>query len=560
MQVVNRAVELRVVGEVQARSLGCRDRPSRWDPLTHGPTHGAERDYCTATAVGGSGQHGVLQVSHSPGSAKDELRSIARRAMVERGLLPDFSAAVIAETKAAPAGGAEAGPDVRDLRSLLWASVDNDDSRDLDQLSVAESLAGGAVKVLIAIADVDALVKQGSATDDHARANTTSVYTAAETFPMLPERFSTDLTSLNEGQSRLAVVVDLTVGADGAVTQSSCYRAVVCNRVKLAYDGVGAWLDGSGPAPERLAAVPGMMEQLRVQDGVAQALKRLRHRRGALSLETIEARAVFEGDTLTDLLPDQKNRAKELIEDFMVAANSAVVSYLGQKGFPSLRRVLRSPERWQRIVALAAGLGERLPKDADARALEEFLVKRRQADPDTYQDLSLSVVKLLGRGEYVPEAARQPGAGHFGLAVQDYTHATAPNRRYPDLVMQRLLKAAMAGAPVPYNGEELSGLARHCTEQEDRATKVERQVQKSAAALLLTARVGEQFDAIVTGASAKGTWVRIARPVVEGRVVRGFEGLDVGNRVGVRLVHTDVERGFIDFERVGEAVSRTRPG
>ena len=480
---------------------------------------------------------------------RSRLQGIARRAMVEHGLLPDFSPAALAETEASAKAAAQAGPSIRDLRGLLWASIDNDDSRDLDQLTVAQPMADGVVKILVAVADVDATVKEGSAIDAHARTNTTSVYTAAEVFPMLPEKLSTDLTSLGEGQERLAIVIEMVVAPDGAHTGSSVYRAVVLNRAKLAYNAVAVWLEGRGPAPQRLAAVAGLDEQLRVQDRVAQAMRNLRHQHGALSLQTLEARAVFDGDVLADLVPDEQNRAKELIEDFMIAANGATAKFLEQKGCPSLRRVLRTPERWERIVEVAAGLGERLPTEPSARALEEFLAKRRQADPARFPDLSLSVVKLLGSGEYVVEPPGQRADGHFGLAVKDYTHSTAPNRRFPDLVTQRLVKAGIDDRPVPYGNDELNALARHCTDQEDNAAKVERQVRKSAAAQLLTSRIGEQFDAIVTGASEKGTWVRILQPPVEGKVVRGFEGLDVGDRVRVQLIHTDVEHGFIDFVR-----------
>ena len=474
--------------------------------------------------------------------------------MLERGLLPDFSAAVVAEassvTKAATAASDSS---LKDLRRMLWASIDNDDSLDLDQLSVAEQLPGATTKIFVAVADVDAVVKKGSAIDGHARTNTTSVYTAAEIFPMLPEKLSTDLTSLADSKERLAVVIEMEVGADGVVGKSDIYRAVVVNRAKLAYNGVAAWLDGTAAAPAPITAVPGLDQNLRLQDRVAQALKTRRHQHGALTLETIEARPVFDGDSLTDLQADRKNRATELIEDFMIAANGVTARYLEQKGFPALRRVLRSPERWARIVDLAKDLGERLPPHPDCQALQQFLEKRRQADPERFPDLSLSVVKLLGRGEYVLELPGQAVEGHFGLAVKDYTHSTAPNRRFPDLLTQRLLKAALSGASTPYSNDELGELARHCTEQEDNATKVERQVRKSAAALLLESRVGERFDAIVTGASPKGTWVRIDGPATEGRIVRGFKGLDVGDHVAVELVDTDVERGFIDFARVGKS-------
>ena len=479
--------------------------------------------------------------------SRDRLRSIARRVMIERGLEPDFPAPALAELNAI-ARAASPASSQRDQRGLLWASIDNDDSRDLDQLSVAVPAEGGAVKILVAVADVDAIVKPASAIDRHARTNTTSVYTAAGIFPMLPEKLSTDLTSLADGEERVAMVVEMTV-RDGEIESSDLYPAAVVNCAKLAYDSVAAWLDGASAAPATVAAVAGLDEQLRTQDRVAQALRARRQQRGALTLHTVEARPVFDDGTLTDLRLDEKNRAKELIEDFMIAANGVTARYLEQRGCASLRRVLRSPKRWDRIVALAAGFGERLPTRPDAAELDRFLRRRQEADPATFPDLSLCIIKLLGRGEYAVERPGQPAAGHFGLAVRDYTHSTAPNRRFPDLVTQRLLKAALAAAKPPYNADALEDLARHCTEQEDNATKVERQVRKSAAALLLQSRIGERFDAIVTGASEKGTWVRISNPVVEGRVVRGERGLDVGDRVRVELVGTDIDRGYIDFSR-----------
>ena len=470
--------------------------------------------------------------------------------MLQRGLLPDFAPAVIAESTRITHAATASGGEMRDLRGLPWASIDNDDSRDLDQLSVAETMADGAIKILVAIADVDALVKKDSAIDGHAWTNTTSVYTAAEIFPMLPEKLSTDLTSLGQDQERLAIVIEMVIAADGTVAASDIYRAVVLNHAKLAYNGIAAWLECTAPAPPRLAAVPGLDEQLRMQDRAAQALRTVRHAHGALGLETVEVRAVFDDGALADLRPDEKNRAKQLIEDFMIAANGVTARYLAAKGLPSLRRVLRTPKRWDRIAALAAESGERLPLTPDAAALDNFLNKRRNVDPLHFADISLAVVKLLGSGEYALQAPGQPAEGHFGLAVRDYAHSTAPNRRFPDLVAQRLLKAALAGLPSPYTNEELTTLARHCTEQEDNAAKVERQVRKSAAALLLASRIGARFEGIVTGAADKGTWVRISGPSAEGRVVRGAEGLDVGDRVRVELVRTDVARGFIDFAAV----------
>ncbi len=483
----------------------------------------------------------------------EDLKDIARHAMQDRGLLPDFSQAAL-DQAAAMRAPQDASPAIRDLRGSLWCSIDNDDSRDLDQLSVGERLANGAARVLVAIADVDAAVAKGTAIDAHASANTTSVYTAARIFPMLPERLSTDLTSLIESDDRLAIVVEMTVSRDGEASASAIYRARVRNRAKLAYDGVAAWLEGEAPAPAKLAAVPGLEDQLRLQDEVAQALKKKRIESGALSLETIEARPVFVNGTLTDLRPDPRNRAKELIEYLMVTSNGVVANFLEAAGYPAIRRVLHAPERWNRIVALAASVQERLPDTPDAIALEALLEKRRAADPEHYADFSLSVVKLLGSGEY---AVAQPGAdetgksfGHFGLAMSNYAHSTAPNRRFPDLVTQRLLKAAFVKAAPPYSVDELTGIAAHCNLQETMADKVERQVRKSAAALLLGSRIGETFDAIVTGASDKGTWVRVRRPAVEGRVTQGYVGLDVGDAVKVVLLHVDAQRGFIDFKRV----------
>ena len=478
------------------------------------------------------------------------LQRIAHRAMLERGLVPDFPPQALAELDGIHGPATRAEGSTRDLRNLLWCSIDNDDSRDLDQLTVAEAMPDGAAKVLVAIADVDAIVKKRSALDDHARQNTTSVYTMAETFPMLPEKLSTDLTSLNYESDRLAVVIEMVLAGDGSLQSSDLYQATVRNRAKLAYNSVAGWLEGSGPMPQGIGAVSGLDENLRLQDRVAQKLKALRHLHGALDLETIEARPVFDGDELTDLEGDNRNRAKDIIEDFMIAANGVTARYLASQMLPSLRRVVRTPKRWDRIIELAAARGSTLPKEPDAKALEQFLVSAKAADPLRFPDLSLSVVKLLGPGEYVVQLPGGSVAGHFGLAVKDYAHSTAPNRRYPDLITQRLLKAAMAGPARPYENDELAALAKHCTEEEDAAKKVERQVTKSAAAILLESRIGEQFDAIVTGASDKGTWVRLLLLPIEGRLESGFEGLDVGQRLRVQLVRTDVERGYIDFKRV----------
>jgi VacB/RNase II family 3'-5' exoribonuclease len=479
------------------------------------------------------------------------LHKIAYKAMLQRGLLPDFSAEVLVELDRIQAPAAINGKKVRDLRGLLWASIDNDDSRDLDQLTVAEAMPGGEVKILVAVADVDALVHNGSSIDEHALHNTTSVYTAGRIFPMLPEKLSTDLTSLNFDEDRLAIVVEMVIGADGSLMDSDIYRASVRNHAKLTYNSVAAWLEGNGAVPAAVASVHGLEENLRLQDKAAQGMKNLRHVNGALSFETVEARPVFDGDEIRDLEFEKRNRAKDIIEDFMIGANGVTARYLASKKFPSLRRVVRTPKRWERIVELADEYGFKLSDAPDSNSLEEFLTREKAADPVGFPDLSLAVIKLMGAGEYIAELPGDNAPGHFGLAVRDYTHSTAPNRRYPDLITQRLLKAAIGESPVPYSNNELEALAKHCTDEEDSANKVERQVRKSAAAMLLEHRIREQFDAIVTGAAEKGTWARLLTVPVEGRVVHGFEGLDVGKRIRVELISVDVERGYIDFRKVG---------
>ena len=490
------------------------------------------------TSNGNDGQHRSI------------LRRIAHRVMLEKGLAPDLSAAALAEIEGIRAAATPADASTRDLRNLLWCSIDNDDSRDLDQLTVAVPQPAGAVKILVAIADVDALVKKGSAIDAHAEQNTTSVYTAAEIFPMLPEKLSTDLTSLNFQSDRLAVVFEMTFSEDGTQTSTDLYRAFVHNQAKLAYNSVAAWLEGEAAMPPGIAAVQGLDENLRLQDRMAQMLKADRHAHGALDLETIQTRPVFEGDVLKDLEADSRNRAKDLIAEFMIAANGVAARYLAAHKCSSIRRVVTQPKRWNRIVELAAERGTTLPHEPSSTALEDFLVAAQTADPLRFPDLSLTIVKLLGPGEYVAQLTGERAAGHFGLAVGDYAHSTAPNRRYPDVITQRLLKATLSSQPSPYDDEELKSLAIHCTAAEDAAKKVERQVRKSAAALLLESRIGATFDAIVTGAATKGTWVRILHPPIEGRLVRGYEGTDVGHRFRVQLVRTDVENGFIDFKRV----------
>jgi len=486
------------------------------------------------------------------------LQDIAERAMLERGLLPDFSAQELAELNRIQSPARMNGEDgkenrIRDLTELLWVSIDNDDSRDLDQLTLVEAMPGDALKVRVAVADVDALVKDGSAIDEHARHNTTTVYTPAKIFPMLPEKLSTNLTSLNFNQDRLSIVVEMVIGADGSLQKSDIFQALVRNHAKLAYQGVAAWLEGRSSVPESVAVVNGLAESLHLQDQAAQKLKNLRHLHGALSLETIEARPIFDGDEIRDLDVEQTNRAKEIIEDFMIAANGVTARYLTARKFASLRRVVRTPKRWERMVEIAGERGFELPVSPDSRALQEFLTRARAADPLRFPDLSLAMIKLMGAGEYIAELPGQRTAGHFGLAVKDYTHSTAPNRRYSDLITQRLLKAAMERKPSPYSMGVLESLAAHCTAEEDAANKVERQVIKSAAALLLEGRIGEQFDAIVTGASEKGTWVRLISLPVEGRLMYGFEGADVGDRMHVKLDSVDVERGYINFSKIGSS-------
>ncbi len=479
-----------------------------------------------------------------------DLAGIARRVMTERGMEPEFSDSVRQQLEAITTPAVESAG-IRDLTSLLWCSIDNDDSRDLDQLTVSEELAGGSVKILVAIADVDALVKKGTPIDDHARANTTSVYTAARIFPMLPERLSTDLTSLNADQDRLAVVTEMVFDAAGGLVSSDVCRAKVRNKAKLAYNSVAAWLDRQAEEPAAAKSVAGMDGQLRTQDALAQKLRDHRLAQGALELETLQPSAVFKGESMVDLRQEPRNRARQLIEEFMIATNGVTARFLAAKRITSLRRVVRSPERWQRIVDLAKGYGEALPPEPDSKALEEFLVKRRQADPLRFTDLSLVVVKLMGAGEYVVEKPGGAPVGHFGLAVRDYAHSTAPNRRFPDLITERLLKAVLADAPSPYSDAEIGDLAKRCTDQENAATKVERQIRKSAAALVLESRVGETFPALVTGVSDKGVYVRLLAPPVEGRLVHGEIGLKVGDKLQVKLTGTNVERGFIDFVRVG---------
>jgi exoribonuclease-2 len=470
--------------------------------------------------------------------------------MLDRGLAVDFPAQVIKEVSAIKEPQPAANPPVRDLLSLPWCSIDNDSSEDLDQLTAAEAQKDGSIKIFVAIADVDSIVNKHTAMDGFAGVNTLSVYTPAVIFPMLPEKLSTDLTSLKLERERAAVIKEMTVDTTGNIISGDVYRAVVKNKAKLAYNRTAVWLDSGAPAPYEVSAVKGLEQNLRLQAQTAKLMKELRHKNGSLSLDTFETTPVFEGNEVKTIVSEVQNTAKDIIQDFMIGANGTSARFLESKKFPSIRRVVHKPKNWGRIVELAGARGHLLPADPDAVSLEAFLKEQKAKDPEHFQDLSLSVIKLLGPGEYCMQAPGTTSDGHFSLAVKDYTHSTAPNRRYSDLLTQRLLKAAMTGEEVPYTNEELTEFAARCTQKEDDAKKVERQLDKSVAALLLAPMEGREFDSIVTGASDKGTWVRIMEPHAEGRLLSGTAGLKVGDRARVKLVRTDVERGYIDFEKI----------
>ena len=479
--------------------------------------------------------------------------------MRQNGFEPDFSPAVIREVRSLDDPASNPLPDeVHDLRGLLWSSIDNRESRDLDQIEVAERLPNDSIRVRIGVADVGTLVPRGSAADDHAATNTTSVYTGVAVFPMLPDRLSTDLSSLNEGEDRLAVVIQFDVTGDGALANTSVYRALVHNHAKLTYDAIGTWLENKTPPPRPIASSPDLAFQVHLQDEAAQRLRRARAIAGALDFESVEATPVVAHGKVVDLAVAKRNRARDLIEDFMVAANRSVAAFLLERGSPSIRRVVRAPKRWDRIVALAAEVGESLPDQPDNVALSEFLTRRRAADPEHFPDLSLSIVKLLGPGVYVLERRfdRRRDSGHFGLAVAEYVHSTAPNRRFADLVTQRMIRAVNTGTPQPYSDQELMEIASRCTERGEAARKVERTMRKIAGATMLAERVGDNFAAVVTASSPKGIYARVLSPPVEGRVVRGGKGLDVGDVVKLTLINADTERGYIDFAHEAEGSSR----
>ena len=479
-----------------------------------------------------------------------DLNGAARRAVIEAGFEVDLADDAKAQA-ARISGPAPIDPQVKDLRDRPWSSIDNKESRDLDQIELAERLPDGSIRLVVGIADVDVLVPKDSPLDKHAFANCTSVYTGVEVFPMLPEKLSTDATSLNEGGDRLIIAIETVVNANGEIVSYDVYRAMARNTAKLSYDEVGAWLGGEAP-PKEIVGNRVLNDQLKLQEEASQWLKAERVRNGALEFDTIEATPISKDGRVVDLKVIQKNRARDLIEDFMIASNVAIAKFLEAKGRSGIRRVVREPERWSRIVEIASRYGETLPTEPNSLALAQFLSKRRTADPERFPDLSVSIVKLMGPGIYALDLPGTDPGGHFGLATHDYSHATAPNRRYADLVTQRLVKAALANTPAPYTDDELAQIAKQCTEREDAENKVERRVRKMVAALLLSDRIGESFDAIVTGANEKGTFVRTMHPPAEGMVVRSHQGFDVGDKVRVKLVAADPERSFIDFEGQGE--------
>ncbi len=485
---------------------------------------------------------------HSNHANHFNLIAAAHATMIERGFQPDFPPGTDTELDAIrnqPAPSASNG--IADLRSLLWSSIDNDTSKDLDQIEWAEQLPDGRIRVLVGVADVDARVAKDTLLDKHAQSETTSVYTGVAVFPMLPTALSEGISSLNESQDRAAIVIEIAIAADGTASNGKAYRALVRNRAQLAYPSIGAWLEGKADAPPKVAASAELAAQLKLQDAAAQRMEGNRFQHGALDLETIETRPVLINEQITGITPIQKNRATSLIEEFMIAANGVIARTFEDAGVSSIRRIVRTPKRWDRIVELAKAKGYTLPAEPDSKALNDVLLAEKQKDPDRFPDVSLAVIKLMGPGEYVLVKPKEPSPGHFGLAVQDYTHSTAPNRRFPDVVTQRLLKAWLAKQTQPYSEDQLNAIAQRCTEREDAARKVERDMQKRIAAVALHPHIGQSYSAIVTGVNQYGTFVRALDPHVEGMLVRGGKGLDVGDKVTVKLVSTDPERGFIDF-------------
>jgi exoribonuclease-2 len=470
--------------------------------------------------------------------------------MLKANFLASFEPEIAQEISKLPPHGRAENINRRDMRNSLWSSIDNSDSQDLDQIEYAEKIDGGDVKLYIGIADVDAFVPAGSATDKHAGTNTTSIYTGVINFPMLPDELSYKRSSLLKDQDRKSIVVEMVLDSNGNCKSSSVYATIVRNHAKLDYATIGKWLLEQGDEPDQVSGVDGLKDQLLFQNQLTERIHALRKNAGALHLQTQEITPVLDGDDIVGLALVDENPARELIENFMIVANIATTRFLEEKKLPSLRRVVKTPERWSKIVEVAKGLGFNLSETPDAKSLSQFLTTRRQADPSTFPDLSLTIVKLLGSGEYVVAIPGQPDEGHFALAVHDYTHATAPNRRYPDLVTQRLVKAALQGLPNPYSTDELQQIAAQCTEREHAAKKVERTMHKVAAAVFLGKHIGEHFDGIVTGVKDDAVYVRLFKPPAEGRIIRNAQGLDVGDKVKLQLVSTDPEQAFIDFARI----------
>lgn len=485
-------------------------------------------------------------------SSNVDLEILAWETMKRYGFNPSYPRQVIREAEAVKEGVPEDNAPARaDLRKLMWSSIDNYDSMDLDQIEYCERGPDGEIHVKVAIADVDLYVRKNSGTDSYAAFNGTSVYMGVKTFPMLPDRLSKGISSLLPDDFHAAVVIEYTVLPDGSVRYGELYRALVANSAKLIYEEVGDWLEGTGTEPEEFSKIPGLREQVRLQDEAAKRLKEYRRRNGSLELETPEAEVIMEGKKVKEIVEQRQNAARCLIEEFMVAANKTTTAFLERAGIPMIHRIVRTPKYWDGIVFTALELGERLPDEPDGKALSEFLIKQRERDPERFPDLSLTIVKLMGRGEYVAYRPGKEPIGHFALAVKDYTHGTAPNRRYVDLVIQRLVKSVIDGRKSPYKYKELGDLSEWLSERDQMAKKAERFMLKAAAGVLLRDRIGRIFDAMVTGASEKGTYVRILDPPVEGKVVRGEEDLYVGEKVKVRLISTYPEKGYIDFEYIG---------
>ncbi|MDD1696059.1 MAG: RNB domain-containing ribonuclease [Methanoregula sp.] len=481
-----------------------------------------------------------------------DLKTIALNAMRKYGFEPVFPNSVLQEVDSISVKTLlDKQENFKDLRTLIWSSIDNHDSMDLDQIEFATQSENGEINVKVAIADVDIYVHKYSHTDQHAAHNGTSVYTGIETFPMLPDKLSKGITSLLPGQDHLAIVIEYTVFPDGDVRPGEIYRALVSNKAKLIYEEVGDWLEGIADIPRSVRDLPGLEDQIKLQNDTAHLLKRNRMDKGALDLETIEANAVVAQGVVKDLVVQKKNMARSIIEELMVAANGTMVDYLGKAGTSMIQRVVRTPKYWGEIVLTAAKYGEKLPAEPDSKALSAFLNRQKETDPEGFPDLSLTIVKLIGPGEYVTLEPGEPPYGHFGLAVTDYTHGTAPNRRYVDLIIQRLIKSVLEKVQSPYTKEDLIDQSTWLTGREKGSKKVERFMRKAAAAGLLQDRIGKIFDAIVTGASEKGTYVRLITPPAEGRIMKGERGLRVGQKVRVRLLKTDPYNGYIDFEWVG---------